>query len=157
MMRSKWSCTMLCLVAQSCPTLCIHMDYIAHPAPLSKGILQERILEWVAMPSSRESSQPRDQTQVSRIADRFFTVWATREAPEWSYALKNGKNKNLPAIRETWVWSLGWEDPLETGKATHSSVLAWRIPWTIQSQSWTWLSDFHFHSIEINVGNKHLM
>ena len=38
--------------------------------------------------------------------------------------------KNLPAMRETWVRSLGWEDPLENGKATHSSILAWRIPWT---------------------------
>ena len=39
--------------------------------------------------------------------------------------------KNLPAMWETWVRSLGWEDPLEKGKATHSSILAWRIPWTI--------------------------
>ena len=39
--------------------------------------------------------------------------------------------KNPPAIWETWVLSLGWEDPLEKGKATHSSILAWRIPWTI--------------------------
>ena len=38
--------------------------------------------------------------------------------------------KNLPAMRETQVWSLGWEDPLEDGMATHSSILAWRIPWT---------------------------
>ena len=38
--------------------------------------------------------------------------------------------KNLPAVREAWVQSLGWEDPLEKGKATRSSVLAWRIPWT---------------------------
>ena len=38
--------------------------------------------------------------------------------------------KNLPAMRETWVWSLGWEDSLEKRKATHSSTLAWRIPWT---------------------------
>ena len=37
--------------------------------------------------------------------------------------------KNPPAIWETWVPSLGWEDPLEKGKATHSSILAWRIPW----------------------------
>ena len=36
--------------------------------------------------------------------------------------------KNLPAMRETWVQSLGWEDPLEEGMATHSSILAWRIP-----------------------------
>ena len=41
--------------------------------------------------------------------------------------------KNPPAMRETWVQSLGWEDPLEKGKATHCSILAWRIPWTIQS------------------------
>ena len=41
--------------------------------------------------------------------------------------------KNLPAMQETWVRSLGWEDPLEKGKATHSSILSWRIPWTVQS------------------------
>ena len=39
--------------------------------------------------------------------------------------------KNLPAMQETWVLSLGWDDPLEKGKATHSSILAWRIPWTV--------------------------
>ena len=38
--------------------------------------------------------------------------------------------KNLPAMRETWVRSLGWEDTLEEGTSTHSSILAWRIPWT---------------------------
>ena len=41
--------------------------------------------------------------------------------------------KNLPATQENWVPSLGWEDPLEKGKAAHSSILAWRIPWTVQS------------------------
>ena len=61
-------------VAQSCPTLCHAMDYTVH------GILQARILEWVAVPSSRGSSQPRDRTQVSCIAGEFFTSWATREA-----------------------------------------------------------------------------
>ena len=39
--------------------------------------------------------------------------------------------KNPPAMQETWVRSLGWEDPLEEGKATHSSIPAWRIPWTV--------------------------
>ena len=39
--------------------------------------------------------------------------------------------KNLPAMQETWVRSLGWEDPLEKGKVIHSSILAWRIPWTV--------------------------
>ena len=54
-------------VAQSCLTLCIPMDYTVH------GILQARILEWVAFPFSRGSFQPRDRTQVSRIVGRFFT------------------------------------------------------------------------------------
>ena len=40
------------------------------------------------------------------------------------------KVKNLPAMQETWVRPLGWEDPLGKGVATHSSILAWRIPWT---------------------------
>ena len=47
--------------------------------------------------------------------------------------------KNLPAVPETWVQSLGLEDPLEKGKATHSSVLAWRMPWTVShgvTKSW---------------------
>ena len=54
-------------VTQSCLTLCDLMDDTVH------GILQPRILEWVAFPFSRGSSQPRDQTQVSCIAGRFFT------------------------------------------------------------------------------------
>ena len=54
-------------VAQSCPTLCHPMDYT------NLGILQARILEWVAFPFSRGSTQPRDRAQVSRIAGRFFT------------------------------------------------------------------------------------
>ena len=40
--------------------------------------------------------------------------------------------KNPPAMRKTWVRSLGWEDPLEKGTGTHCSILAWRIPWTVQ-------------------------
>ena len=59
--------------------------------------------------------------------------------------------KNLPAMLETWVLSLGWEDPLEKGTATHSSILAQRIPWTVcivhgDAKSWTRLSNFHFLS-----------
>ena len=41
--------------------------------------------------------------------------------------------KNSPVMQEIWVRSLGWEDPLEKGKTIHSSILAWRIPWTVQS------------------------
>ena len=55
--------------------------------------------------------------------------------------------KNPPAIQETWVQSLSWNNPLEKGKATHSSILAWRIPWTVHrvAKSQIWLSKFHFH------------
>ena len=60
-------------VTQLCPALCDAMDYIVH------GILQARILEWVAVSFSRGSSQPRDQTQVSCIAGRFLTSCTTRE------------------------------------------------------------------------------
>ena len=67
------------LVAQSCPTLCNPMD--CSPAGSSvNGLLQARILEWIAIPVSRRTSQPRDRTQVSRVAGGFFTLWATKEA-----------------------------------------------------------------------------
>ena len=49
--------------------------------------------------------------------------------------------KNPPSMRVTWVGSLGWEDPLEKGKATHYSILAWRIPWAAKSR--IQLSNFH--------------
>ena len=61
------------LVAQSCPSLCDPVDS-SPPGSTVHGILQARMLEWVAMPSSRGSSQPRDQTQVSLITGRFFTI-----------------------------------------------------------------------------------
>ena len=54
---------------------------VAHQAPLPMGILQARILEWVAISFFRGSSQPKDWTQVSHIAGRFLIIWATREAP----------------------------------------------------------------------------
>ena len=66
-------------IAQLCLILCDPMDYTIH------GILQARILEWVAFPFSRGSSQPKDQTQISCIAVGFFTSWATKKAQEhWS-------------------------------------------------------------------------
>ena len=66
-------------VAQLCLTLCNPMDYTVH------GILHSRILEWVAFPFSRESPQPRDRTRVSHIAGGFFTNWAIRETPSYSF------------------------------------------------------------------------
>ena len=75
-------------VAQSCLTLCNPMIYTVH------GILQAKILEWVAFPFSRGSSQPRVVTRVSWIAGRFFISWVTREPQDHS-------NK---CINPQWVW-----------------------------------------------------
>ena len=70
---SKKHCAVLYLVPQSCLTLCHSMD-CSPPGSSVHGILQAKILEWVAMPFSRGSSRPRDQIQVSCIVGRVFTV-----------------------------------------------------------------------------------
>ena len=81
------------------------------------------------------------------VAGRFFTSSATCEAHSCVDSAKTSRKnfllfcttrvfpgnsvvKNLPAMQETWVRSLGWKDPLEEGRTTHLSILAWRIPWT---------------------------
>ena len=86
--RKMWytnMCVCVCVRAHCASSLSPVLPFVtpwivAHQAPLSMGILKARILEWIAMPSSRGSSQPRDWTQVSCITGRFFTSWATREA-----------------------------------------------------------------------------
>ena len=92
------------LLSLSCVWLFVTPWTVAHQAPLAMEILQARILEWVAMPSSRGSSQPRDQTQVSRVAGRFFTIWTTREALQ---AHSTSPNKSL-----------------ESGSPIHSRVMS---------------------------------
>ena len=138
------------------------MDYTAH------GILQARMLELVAFPFSRGSSQPWVWTQVFSIAGGFFTSWATREAQEyWSgqpisspvdlpgpgiepgspalqadslpTELSRKLQMNLPEMRETWVRSLSWEDSLKECLATHSSIPAWR---SLMNSS-TWRATVH--------------
>ena len=69
---------------------------VAYQAPLSMGFFQARVLEWVAISFSRGSSRPRDRTWVSSIADRRFTVWATRKA----HAGNSGNNEN----EADWSW-----------------------------------------------------
>ena len=59
--------------------------------------------------------------------------------------------KNLPAMRETWVRSLGWEDPLEEDMTTHSIILAWRIPWTEESGG---LQSMGSQGVEHNLATK---
>ena len=86
-------------VAGSCnPQLCLcdPMD-CSPPGSSIHEILQARILEQVAISFSRGSSQPRDWTQVSCVAGRFFTLWATREAP-WNRGIYFGDKKSLPVF-----------------------------------------------------------
>ena len=119
-----------------------------------------KILERVAYPFSRGSSWPRNRTSISCIVDGFFISFPDSSVGEESacntgdpslipglgrsagegigYPLQYSWAslvaqlvKNPPAMGETWVRSLNWEDPLEKGKATHCSILAWRIPGTV--------------------------
>ena len=138
-------------------------------APLSMGFSRQEHWSGLPGPPAGESSQPRDWTQVFCFAGRFFTIWATREAPHITIMASNffdkptlqrpvmvtkpelsvsesvlsdlaatSHRKGLPqwhSDKESAYivgasGSLGQEDPLEEGTATHSSILAWRIPWT---------------------------
>ena len=69
-----------------------------------------------------------DQGQVNSFVDCMGTMRTLKWKKKRRIILEGGSvGKNPPAMRETWVRSLGWEDPLEEGTATHSSILAWRI------------------------------
>ena len=105
---------------QSCPTLRDPMD-CSPPNSSAHGILQARILEWVAISSCRGSSWPRDRTSVCYFCIGGQVLYYKHLVAQMV--------KNPPAIRETRVWSRGWEDPLEKRKTIHSIILAWRIPW----------------------------
>ena len=83
------------LVTQSCPTLCNPMD-CSPPGSCVHGILQARILEWIAIPFSSRSFQPRDWSGVSCIAGRFFTIWDIREA--FSFRDSNDRKIKLAGV-----------------------------------------------------------
>ena len=87
------------LVVQSSPTLSDLMNYFR---PGSVGILHMRILEWVAMVSSRGSSKPRDRTQIFHIAGIFFTIWATREAQTMDFQF-NSVAQSCPSLCDPWI------------------------------------------------------
>ena len=109
-------------VSVSCSVMSVALcDPMTHSPPGSSvhGILQTKIVEWVAIPSSRGSSWPRDWTQVSCIVGGFLTT----------ALLVAQMVKNLPAMQVTRVRSLCQEDALEKGMATQSIILVWRIPW----------------------------
>ena len=151
------------LVAQSCLTFCDTMD-CSSPGSSVHGILQVRILEWVAIPFHRGSSWPRDWTTISCVAGRFFTVLASFNQT-WkvfrhyffmfflfflSSPLRTPITYRLGTLKFSHSWptlyslsltlaclsileffSLWWPHlQLEKALATHSSTLAWKIPWT---------------------------
>ena len=157
------------LVAQSCPTLCNPMD-CSPPGFSVHGILQARILEWVAIPFSRGSSWPRDRTWVSCTAGSFFTVWATDTAasdyrgwirkgiimplkglPGWL----SGKRICLQCRRcgfDPWVRKLPWRRKWQPTPV----FLPWEIPRTEEpgglqfmgsQKSWTWLKQLSMHAL----------
>ena len=147
-MYTQWSC-----IAQSCLTLRNPMD-CSLPGSSIHGIFQARVLEWVAISFSRGPSRPRDRTQVSHIAGRHFTVWATREAQiyktqailgfpggldgkESAYnagelGLLPGSGK-IPWRREWLRTPVFWpgENPMDRG--------AWQAIVHRATKSWTWL------------------
>ena len=104
-----------CLVSRSYPTLCNPIN-CSPPDSSDHGISQARILEWVAISFSGGSSRPKDGTHISCIGKWILYTTEPMVA--------------LYAMRETRVWALGQQDPLEKEVATHSTILAWRISWT---------------------------
>ena len=102
------------------------------PGSAVHGIFQARILEWTAICFSRESSQPRDQTRVSCIADRHFTVWATREAPEYTEDLYK-KDLHDPDNRD--------------GVMTHlePDILEYEVKWVFGSITTKLVEEMEFH------------
>ena len=117
---------------------------------LGPGTAKESTVQWwfkefckgdESLQDEERSDQPLEANNQLRAIIEADPLTTTQEAAkEFNVASESERAslvaqlvKNLPAVQEIWVWSLGWEDPLEKGMATHSSILAWKIPWTVQS------------------------
>ena len=117
---------MLCvytLITQSCPTLCSPMN-CSPPDSSVHGIFQARILEWVAIPFSQGSSRPRDQTQVSHIVGRFFTI----EPPGKSWT----KFSSVQSCSHVWLFVTPWTSALQASLSITNSQSAPK-PMSIES------------------------
>ena len=133
----------MCSAAELCPTVCDPVD-CSPPGSSVHGMLQARILEWVAISSSRGSSQASIlcllHWQVDSLPLSYLGNYTLKQ--KLKIKIKNLKKVILKAsqvtpwqriclpMQETWVQSLGGEDPLQKEMATRSRILAWRIPWT---------------------------
>ena len=147
---------MLYLVTQSCPTLCNPMD-CSPPGSSVHGIFRLEYWSGFPFPTPGDLSGPgiKPSSLVSlALTGRYFTTVPPEKIShififihKYRASLVAQMVKNPPAVQETWVQSLVWEDALEEGMATHSSILTWRIPmvrgaWraTVHgvAKSWTW-------------------
>ena len=136
--------------------LCVTPWSVAHQIPLPIGFPRQGYWSGLPFPSPGHLPDSGIKPASPAVAGGFFYHWATWKARVfcacsqlreslcpfkcfslWLPSTLSGLPlvaqlvKNPPAMQETWVRSLGWEDPLGKGKATHSSILPWRIPWTI--------------------------
>ena len=131
----------ICVCAQSLSRVWLFVTprTVAHQAPLSIGFLSQEY--WNGLPFLPPGDLPDPGIEPASLASPALAgVFFTTAPPGkpiyhvcvcvyvWT-SLVTQTVKNLPAMWGTWVRSLGWKDPLEKGTATHSSILAWRIPW----------------------------
>ena len=140
---NRWKWKVEVLVAQSCPTLWPRTP----PGFSVHGILQARILEWVAIP-----------ILLSTYCILYCIIIYL--GPSW--VLSSNESASNAKAEETWIRFLGWEDPLEKETANHSSILAWRIPRTEEpgrlcspwiAKSWTRLNHLpHTHYLLVSRG-----
>ena len=130
----------VCMCAQSCPTLCNPMD--CNPscncqAPLSMEYSRREYWSGLLFPGDLPDSGM-EPVSPALVSGFFATAVGTYNwytaffggISNWGASLIAQLIKYLPTVQETWVWFPGWEDPLEKAMTTHSSILAWRIPWT---------------------------
>ena len=106
---SRWLAVKWSEIAQSCPTLCDPMDCSPSGSSIH-GILQARILEWVAIAFSRGSFRPRDRAQVCRIAGRHFNLWAVRPArwPTVPLTITGNTKRSGTEGKQVYVWTAVW-------------------------------------------------
>ena len=143
--RHDWATnTWICKVNSTrlCLTLSDAMD-CSLPGSSVHWILQERILEWVAIPFSRGSSQPRDRTQVSHIAGGFFTVWAIREVLKSMYCfLIYQLPRMVEKFSRIYLWS-----PKRSLTVPFLTLLHGSLLWTIMLKE-------HFKSFKVHLWRR---
>ena len=120
------------LVTKSCLTIWDPM-HCSPPGSSIHGILRVRRLEWVAMPSSRGSSRPRDHTVVSRIAGRFFTIWATRFVLPWMKCIHICNDRHAPLHNPPQIFS-----PPQVPLSVNFLHIWTCNMWAFGAFSWVW-------------------